>query len=131
MEEAKLKLYNFERAVFLNARSIRAGGAIAVVGTLTTLLQSVGAEEIVQTDAGIHEMYVNMTAQINNISQAVQTGASDTVIKLYAELISSIPDLHASVAQTIGYEVGRGHDPTAIAALADASMRALSILGIS
>ena len=122
------KYHDFERTVFLKSRHMKTAGALAAVGTLTTLLNELGQEEIVASNQAASESYVTVSTSLANISGALNSGAQDIAISLYAQLISSLPEIHTAIAHAVPAGV-RGGDPTDAAALANAAERALVILG--
>jgi hypothetical protein len=125
---AKGKLHAFERALFLKSRAMKAGGALAVVAGLTKMLDDLGAETIVATNPVASRAFAEASAHLTNVTAALQQGANDVAISIYAKLISSIPSLHAEIAAAVPLEV-RGNDPTDPDFLALAAQRTLAILG--
>lgn len=126
---AKEKLHAFERALFLKSRTMRTGGALAAVAGLTTILNDLGSETIVASNPVAGQAFAKASADLSNVTTALQHGANEVAIGIYANLISSIPAIHAAIAQAIPAEI-RGHDPTPPEPLAQAAQRALTIIGL-
>jgi hypothetical protein len=125
---AKEKLHAFERELFLKSRAIKSGGAVAAVAGLTAMLNELGTETIVASNPTASQAFAKASADLALTTAALHDGAKDAAIGFYANLISSIPAIHAAIAQAVPAEI-RGHDPTPPQPLAEAAQRALSILG--
>ncbi len=125
---ARQKLHAFERALFLKSRAMKSGTALAAVVGLTAMLHDLGSESIVQSNPTASAAFAQANAELAKITSALHHGANDAALALYAHLVSSIPEVHAVIAQAIPAEI-RGHDPTPPEPLAHAMQRALSILG--
>lgn len=126
---AKEKLHAFERALFLKSRAMKTGGAVAAVAGLTTMLNDLGAETIVASSPVAGEAFARASGDLANVTAALQQGASDVAIGIYANLVASVPSLHAAIAAAVPAEV-RGNEPTDPDFLANAAARALAILGL-
>ena len=125
---AKSKLYAFEKALFLKSRTMKTAGAITAVGALAAILDDLGAESIVQTNPVANAAFAKLSADVGTIGAALQTGATDVAVQLYAGLVSAMPTIHTMVANVIPAEV-RGHDKTDVQALSAAAARTLTVLG--
>ncbi|HBS35408.1 MAG TPA: hypothetical protein DEA50_10085 [Parvularcula sp.] len=126
---AKEKLHAFERALFLKSRAMKTGGAIAAVAGLTTMLDDLGAETIVASTPVAGEAFARASGDLANVTAALHQGATDVAVNLYANLVSSVPSLHAAIAAAVPAEV-RGNEPTDPDFLAHAAARAVAILGL-
>lgn len=125
---AKSKLYAFERALFLKSRTMKTAGALGAVGALTAILDDLGGEAIVQTNPVASAAFAKLHADLAGVSAALQAGAQDAALQLYAGLVTAVPTVHALVSQVVPAEI-RGSDPTEPEALVDAAQRAMAILG--
>lgn len=126
---AKSKLHAFERALFLKSRTMKTAGAITTVGALAAILDDLGAESVVQTDPVANAAFAKLNADVGTIGAALQTGATDVAVQLYAGLVSAMPTIHSLVYQALPEEV-RGSGPTDPNGLAMAAQRASAILGL-
>ncbi|MCP5432663.1 MAG: hypothetical protein H6923_05260 [Alphaproteobacteria bacterium] len=126
---AKSKLYAFERALFLKSRTMKTAGAFGAVGALSAILDDLGTESIVQTDPVANAAFAKLSADIGTIGAALQTGATDVAVQLYAGLVSAMPTIHSLVYQALPEEV-RGSGPTDHSVLTMAAQRASAILGL-
>jgi hypothetical protein len=124
---AKGKLHAFERALFLKSRAMKTGGAVAAVAGLTTMLNDLGSETIVSTNPVAGQAFAKASTDLAQVTAALNQGANDVALGVYANLISSIPSLHALVAAAVPEEV-RGSGPTDPDALLIAAQRAVAIL---
>ncbi len=124
---AKSKLYAFERALFLKSRSMKTAGALAAVGALSSILDDLGAEDLVKTNSIAGAVHAKLDADIAGVTAALQAGANDVALQLYGSLINAIPTVHALAVQALPIEA-RGSGPTKPEALIDAAQRAMAIL---
>lgn len=125
---AKAKLHAFERALFLKSRSMKTAGALGAVGALTLLLDDLGADPAVADHPVASAHFAKATAAFADMTAALQAGAQQAAVDLYAGFVAAVPAMHASLWEAMPAEV-RGHDKTDEALLVDAAARALTILG--
>jgi hypothetical protein len=125
---AKEKLHAFERALFLKSRAIKTGGALAAVTGLSVMLNELGSETIAQTNPTVGAAFAQASADLAGAAAALQAGAHEAAIGLYAKLVTSVPAMHAAIAAAVPADV-RGNDPTDPDLLAAAAARTLGILG--
>ncbi|MFN0024923.1 MAG: hypothetical protein ACKVS5_13605 [Parvularculaceae bacterium] len=126
---AKEKLHAFERMLILKSRTMRNGGALAAVSGLCVMLNELGSETIVQTNPTVSSAFAQASADLAGAAAALQAGAHEAAIGIYANLVTSIPAMHAAIAAAVPADI-RGHDPTPPEPLALAVQRALAILGL-
>lgn len=126
---AKGKLYAFERALFLKSRTMKTAGALGAVGALTLILDDLGTESIVQTNPVANAAFAKLNADLGGVAAALQAGANDVALQLYAALLNAIPAIHALAVQALPAEA-RGSGPTKTDDLIDAAQRASAILGL-
>lgn len=124
---AKSKLYAFERALFLKSRTMKTAGALGAVAALTAILDDLGGEAIVQTNPVASAAFAKLNADLAGVSAALQAGAQEAALQLYAGLVTAMPTIHTLVWQVVPAEI-RGSDPTEPPALAEAAQRAIAIL---
>jgi hypothetical protein len=108
---------------------MKTGSALAAVTGLAVMLNDLGSESIVQTNPTVGSAFAKASADLADAAAALQAGAHETAIGIYANLVSSVPTLHAAIAGALPFEI-RGDDPTPPQPLAEAAARALSILGL-
>jgi len=124
---AKTKLHALERALFLKSRTMKSAGALGAVGALSALLSDLGGESIVGSNATAKAAFETANAELASITAALQAGAHQAALDLYAGLVSTVPAIHAAVWEALPAEI-RGHEPTDPDNLVDAATRAIAIL---
>jgi hypothetical protein len=127
----KTKLHAFERALILGARPLKSGSAVRAVGAVTALSASLavlGQETFVATNGVAKAAFMRAEADLAAIAAALDAGARDTAIGVYARLLEALPTIHSALWSAAPAQL-RGNDPTEPEALLSAVKRALEVLG--